>query len=206
MTNKDIFDKVKHDIIIIEKKIYNHEIFTENSDSCINLDYANDIRILTQEYLNLQRSFRNLNMKLNVEDLSFFMNRQGNVDRIYEKIKHMSNYYIGDSNLYNIHYKKMMDAFNNIIAVYKEHSYIIKRVGISIVNDLLIKDIENIRYIAIKDKSFIGDNIIIDVHGKTQYCYNKDFSSSMQFIKCKLDSDLESNFEIHYYDDSSVKY
>lgn len=145
MNQKDITEKIKKDLVIIEEKLLNHYAFKKDSLPALRFE-ADDIKGLTRTYLDMMQN--NILFE-NIEDLSYCKLRIKAIDEIYENIKIRSNYYLmdnKDTNIpeYNIFYKIMMCAFDNTVKIYKNYQYYVNNLTEKInkqVNELLVMKI-----------------------------------------------------------------
>lgn len=202
MKETDILEKIKSDIIIIENKIHNNAILKQGvavsyykDDSYA--DEVSNIRILSQQYLKLINKIRNINID-SIDDFCYIKERQEHLDVIYEQIKDVSDSYL--DNNYNIYYKKIMDAFDNIIEIFKICDEI-KRFSIKRVLDKQINYFtDKVQYIEVKSESMIEKSIITSPcnYRRLNLLYKASNSSFPKNICCKVDEELIDNLGLGF--------
>jgi len=182
MNKKDVAEKIKRDLVILEGKLLNCGIFKLN---CPVMGYEDEeVRELTRTYLNLLGT---LSTDTSEEDYLYCIQRQKANDKIYELIKSKSEDLLKLNN--NRHYKRMMDAFNNIIKIYDRYEYCIVKLR----RQLDIIKLDDIIKFDITD----NENEIDYIKIKPGFLH---FITTHNGIKCTEVDTLDCNYKVVYKD------
>jgi len=186
MNKKDVAEKIKKDLIVLEGKLLNCGIFKLN---CPVMGYEDEeVRELTRTYLNLLGT---LSTDTSEEDYLYCIQRQKANDKIYELIKSKSEDLLKLNN--NRHYKRMMDAFNNIIKIYDNYERRIikarKEMDIIKLDEIIALD---------KDKREIDYVCVKEYFIPMEACHNYTYRGNVKCIVGNMTT--KGNFEIRLKD------
>ena len=196
MNELNIENKLKKDLLTIENKLICHKVFLELSTP-ETIENVDDLRSMTRTYFDIIRKLFDRNAFESTEDVyNYFIKRVEVTNKIYDKITIKSEYYLNEEE--NKYYKKIMDAFDNIIEVYHEYDSTAKSIRKKLDKEKLDVQIEkfvdDIEKITVK-KSFGSYIKIRETVTKGNY-----FRENGHKLEYRVDDTIEDNYEIKFKD------